>query len=312
MQDSQQLPPEAEQPTSRPRVLASLNLGEFAADKFMDFLLIFIGLYAATALQRYQDVLQEKAEYIALLQDFKGELNANLEQEASIEKDLGAIDKVTPGDNLGPMASTFEAFLASIGEDEQVAHCLHVEYAAAVPGHALEVPENCHTLYAKFDKEHGSSESSFAFKPAVLTPFYRYEVWQLYLADGVKTFRNKALAVRIAEVYNNAKLIEKQVADIESTFNDTFMVQVARSAATDSELAEIIHDEETIHSLSPQNQQALIQVTHDVKDERFGATEAKAVLELKVERMKNTVLLLRKEINEVTAALDEELAAIED
>lgn len=290
--------------------------GELVIDKIVDFFLIFVGLYAATAVQRWQDADKEEAEYVTLLQDFKTELASNLAQEESIAKDLGAIDEVEPGKNLGPMAKTFDEFFVALAEDEKATHCLHVEYATDGPG--LRTKKDpafisaCHALYAKFDAEHGSSSEPFAFHPAVLTPFYHYEVWQLYLANGVRIFRNKDLAVKIGEVYNNAKLVEKQIADIEAAYNDTFMVQVAKSAATDSELAEIIHDEEQVRGLSPQNQQSLIQITHAVKEERYAAKEAESVIELKVERMKKTVLLMRQEIGEVQRAIDEELARVGD
>ena len=71
-------------------------------------------------------------------------------------------------------------------------------------GAPAEEAAHCHELYAKFEKaHHAEGHASFDFRPVVLTPFYRSEVWQLYLADGVKIFRNKELAVKIAEVYAN-------------------------------------------------------------------------------------------------------------
>ncbi len=284
---------------------------ELIADKFIDFVLIFVGLYAATALARFQDENRAKDEYVSLLKDFKRELTANLEQEESIVKDLGEIEVTEPGKNLGPITNVFEAYFAELEKDEHVVHCLHVEFAAEVEGgHAAEGKEveGCHEVYAKFEGSHGHGEKHFDFKPAVLTPFYRYEVWELYLVSGVRNFRNKELAVHLGEIYNNARLVEKMVADIETTYNDAFMSQVGRSAATDMELAEVVHDEETQHGLSAQDQEILIQISHDVKDEHFAAIEAQSVLSLKVERMKKTVLLLRSEIEAVNAALDEEIA----
>lgn len=280
----------------------------FVLDKSVDFALIFVGLYAATALQRYQDTTKEKEEYVSLLRDFKRELAANLEQEASIEKDLGAIDDTVPGKNLGPMQETFRHFFEELAEDEKVVQCMHDEFVAA---HAEEAPppEGCHELYAKFDKGHASHENSFSFEPAVLTPFYRREVWQLYLADGVKSFRNKDLAVRIAETYANADLIEEQVQDIESTYNDAFMKQVGRTAATDMELAEVVHDEETQHRLSEADMTMLLHVDEAIKEEHYASLEVERTLELKVERMKKTVLLMRSEIEAVQKAIDDELAA---
>ncbi|MBK8263461.1 MAG: hypothetical protein IPK80_19225 [Nannocystis sp.] len=172
----------------------------------------------------------------------------------------------------------------------------------------------CHALYAKFEQAHNTADthaSSFNFKPAVLTPFYRYEVWQLYLANGVRLFRNKDLAVKIGEIYNNARLVEKQVAEIETIYNDSFMKQVGRSSATDQELAEIIHDEEQEHGLSPQNQTILIHISEAIKEEHAATIEAQSILTLKVERMKSTVGLMHKEIEAVQAAIDDELKVVD-
>lgn len=283
---------------------------ELFFDKFIDFALIFVGLYAATSLQRCQDASKEKQEYVSLLGDFKRELDANVAQEASIEKDLGAIDATTPGKNLGPMKETFTHFFEALEEDEKIVGCLHDEFVAK---HADEgeyhAPEGCHELYKQFDKGHSGHDTGFSFEPAVLTPFYRREVWQLYLADGVKTFRNKELAVAIAEVYANADLVEEQVQDIEETFNEAFMKQVGRTAATDMELAEIVHDEEAGSGLSDADMTLLLHVDEAIKGEHYGALEAQRALELKVERMKKTVLVMRGEIEVVQTAIDTELAA---
>lgn len=298
--------------TTRPATVGAQPTGnskfELVVDKFVDFLLIFIGLYAATSLQRYQDAEREQAEYVSLLSDFKRELQANLAQEAAIERDLGLLTEVEPGHNMGPMAKTFEAFFNELASDERIVHCLHEEFAAGLDGHPKQASKECHDEYRKFDAAHSQATAHFDFKPATLTPFYRYEVWQLYLANGIRIFRNKDLAVKIGEIYNNARLIEKQVADIEETYNDAFMKQVGRTAATDLELAEVVHDEETQHGLSAQDQQILIHVSAAVKDEHYAALEVRSILELEVERMKRTALLLRQEIADVTQAIDAEIA----
>lgn len=281
---------------------------ELVIDKIVDFILIFVGLYAAIAVQRFQDANKEKEGYANLLRDFKRELTANQAQEETIAKDLGPIDKTTPGENLGPTQATFTGFFAALAEDEHVLRCLHEEFTIKAQGEQkVHVPPECHALYSKFDKAHDATETSFSFEPAVLTPFYRHEVWQLYLADGVKTFRNKDLAVKIAEVYANARLIETQVEDIETTYNDAFMKQVGRTAATDLELAEIVHDEETQHRLSVMDFTLLAHVDEAIKEEHYAALEVERILELKVERMKKTVLLLRGEIKAAQLAIDEEL-----
>lgn len=302
------VPTEGQLRNDRKKEGTSEGLRHLIADKIVDFLLIFVGLYAAMAVERCQHTARQKAEYVALLGDFRRELQANLDQEAAIAKDLGEIDDTKPGANLGPMQSTFEHFFAELEEDEKVVQCLHDEFVAkgTTPGEARA----CHVLYGEFEKSHQDKRhESFNFKPVVLTPFYRSEVWQLYLADGVKIFRNKELAVKIAEVYANARLIEGQVKDIESTYNDAFMQQVGRTAATDMELAEIVHDEEK-QRLSSGDLTLLLHVDESVKEEHFAVLEVERILELKVERMKRTVLLMRGEIEAVQEDIAEELKAM--
>ena len=126
----------ATEPERRATRTRRLLASELALDKVIDFVLIFVGLYAATALQRCQDAAKEKDEYVALLRDFKGELAANLAQEAAIEKDLGRIDDTTPGSNLGPTSATFHRFFAQLAEDEKLVVCLHEEFAASVSASA--------------------------------------------------------------------------------------------------------------------------------------------------------------------------------
>jgi hypothetical protein len=285
--------------------------GEFFLDKSFDFVLIFVGLYAATGLQRCQDQVREKDEYIAMLNDFKSELEANRAQEASIEKDLGPIVVGVEPPEIGGMRDTFDAFFHELHEDEAVLDCLHKEFAVAGGlDSEAEAKAKCHELYQGFLHHHEQPDSNFDFKPVVLTPFYRYEVWQMYLANGVRIFKNKELAVKIGEIYNNAKIVEKQVADIESLYNDGFMKQVGRTAATDMELAELVSDEEAEHGLSPERKKLLTHISELIKEEHYATKEVKLVLEMNVERMKSTVLLMRAEIDAVTAGIDEELGKV--
>lgn len=293
---------------------------ELVIDKVVDFILIFVGLYAATALQRYQDDQKEKDEYAQLLEDFQRELKDNQAQHANIEKDLGAVKELKAGAVLGPMDSMFTKFEKEISSDEELVECLHHEFASQV---VVAKPKakpgtknaHCHELYTAFDHEATERKKSNApatqhFEPATLSPFYRYEVWELYLAVGARLFKNKELAVKIGEIYNNARVIEKQVADIEVTYNDTFMKQVGRMSASDAELAEIIHDEETQNGLSAQDLAELKDVGEQMKDERFAVVQARSILEMKVRRMKNTVSLTNGEIDEVVGLIDEELKRV--
>ncbi|MFO7565381.1 MAG: hypothetical protein R6X02_22250 [Enhygromyxa sp.] len=306
-------PPTSRAQRRRARIREQGLTGEFFLDKAFDFILIFVGLYAATAVQRCQDLSNERDEYVAMLGDFKVELQANREQEESIVKDLGPIVVGQTPPEIGAMRATFDAYFHELHEDEDVLHCLHEEFM--VEGSALskdtEAKQECHDLYQTFLDHHKQPDANFDFKPIVLTPFYRYEVWQMYLASGVRIFKNKDLARKIGEIYNNAKIVEKQVADIEATYNDTFMKQVGRTAATDAELAELVADEEAEHGLSPDKKRLLQHISELIKEEHYATKEVMIVLEMEVERMKSTVLLMREEIDLVTELIDEELARVD-
>jgi hypothetical protein len=304
-------PPHGSRAVRRREKLREKGLtAEFWFDKSVDFVLIFVGLYAATALQRWQDQNRERDEYVAMLNDFKAELAANREQEASIVKDLGPIVVGETPPEMGKMRDTFDAFFEQLHEDEQVLRCLHKEYTVEA-GLTDAQKTECHELYQTFLEHHQQPDASFDFKPVVLTPFYRYEVWQMYLANGVRIFQNKQLAVEIGEIYNNAKIVEKQVADIESIYNDAFMTQVGRTAATDLALAELVGDEEAEHGLSPARKELLMHLEEVVKQEHYAVKEIKIVIEMKVERMKSTVLLMREEIDTVSEGIDAERAKVE-
>lgn len=285
-----------------------VNWLELSLDKLVDFVLIFIGLYAAMSVERCQDAASERDEYASLLQDFDRELTANVAQEASIVKDLGPIEKVAPPDNLGPLAGTFDAFAKDAAHDQELVHCLRVEFLRSK---RVSDPA-CHAAFKLFHEEHKNKDhtsAGFAFKPVVLTPFYRYEVWQMYLAGGVKIFKNKELAVQIGEIYNNAHLVEKQVSEIEKLYNDTFMVQSGRALATDMELAELIQEEEE-DDFTAEDRRQLIDVDESLQDERMRVLELRAALALQVERLKNTVLTMRKEIETTRTAITAELGKV--
>jgi hypothetical protein len=289
-------------------------------DKTVDFFLIFIGLYAAIAVQRYQDDLKERAEYVVLLGDFQAELQANREQHGVIERDLGAVTEIGPASVLGPMKDTFSRFEKEMREDEEIVECLHAEFATlnTKGKKRADAAAHCHKLYAAFDKAATEKKAQAAqgtattlhFDPVTLSPFYRYEVWELYVATGAKLFKNKDLAVKIGEIYNNARVIEKQVADIESTYNDTFLKQVGNMLASETALSEIVHDEENDHGLSPEDLKELSHVGDSMKEERYATLESKSILEAKVRRMKNTVKRTNGEIDAVVALIGQELGKV--
>ncbi|HEY0706366.1 MAG TPA: hypothetical protein VGG33_06195, partial [Polyangia bacterium] len=106
------------------RINLELLKKELVVDKIIDFVLIFVGLYAAIAVQRWQDDAKEKTEYKKLLGDFKAELQANRERRRDIEKNLGPSDARGAGKVLGPLQAVFDDYLSSATEATKMFGCL--------------------------------------------------------------------------------------------------------------------------------------------------------------------------------------------
>jgi hypothetical protein len=284
---------------------------ELVVDKTIDFILIFVGLYAAMAVDRYLAEQREHEEYLALLADFRTELVANRKQHESIVKDLGPLTETVRGKVLGPMEATFQRFDAEMREDEETVHCLHKQYVSrgGRGKKSAPLPAGCAERLKKFEQVAKAKHADGAppFEPAVLSPFYRYEVWELYVAGGTRIFKNKELAVKIGEIYNNARLIEKQVAEIERAYNDVFMKQVGRMAASEVELLELVEDAEANHDLSPTELIELVHIREAMEDERYDVLESKSVLEARVRRMKSTAHATNDEIDHVAELISKEL-----
>ena len=78
-------------------------------DKTVDLVLMFLGLYAAIAVQDLVDHQKDKDHYQQLLSGFKEELLSNQGQKSNIESKLGPLDQVK---TIGEAGQSFEFFTA--------------------------------------------------------------------------------------------------------------------------------------------------------------------------------------------------------
>jgi hypothetical protein len=287
---------------------------ELVLDKVIDFVLIFVGLYAAIAVQKWQDGAKEKAEYNKLLGDFKAELHANQERKRDIEKGLGASGVRGPGKVLGPLQAVFDDYLSSAAEATKVFGCLE-PLLPRTPGQrgarmvmSPGMKKECQRVFASAEQASAGDDEE-TFQPVDLAPRYRSEVHQVYLANGIKVFENKNLAVKIGEAYTMAREIERGMADIEQRFNDGFMQKAGEQEALTAQIDEALSPD----SLKRQPEQArarLTRVMEELQTQRFVVVEIHKVLEAKVTRIKDMVARMDGHLAAVVSEINAELARL--
>lgn len=145
--------------------------------------------------------------------------------------------------------------------------------------------------------------------PAIdLSPFYQYVVWQVYLSNGIKLFKDqqaKSLGLKLGEVYAAQREVEKRLSDIETLFNDTLMKSSGQLAALVSESAELLPDDAETDDLK-EAQPRIQEMSQEAWDIRYGIDNIKSVVALKVVRLKTYVLKMNAALAEVKSMLEAE------
>ncbi len=294
-----------------------ISLGELLVDKSVDFVIMFVGLYLALAVQDWQDVRKEHQDYIALLGSFKTEFAHNQTEKKAIESTLGPMAADTAEDQaLGMLKKRFDDFRSDAQKAETVFGCL--ETVLRVAGTAQPKPDDlkkvaeCGPVLESLEKE--DADKGEDFKPISLSPVYRDDVWQLYLANGVKTFENKALGIKIGAIYTKLKNIERSVAEIESTFNESFGQRIGDMMSSMAELEDLTPagqtEEESERMLrGSEFSTKLGGLTREMRQHRHAVSKTEAILELKVVRLRAMVVEVDKLLTETQAEIDKELAS---
>ena len=294
-----------------------ISLGELLVDKSVDFVIMFVGLYLALAVQDWQDARKEHQDYVALLESFKTEFAHNQSEKKAIESTLGPMAADTPEDQaLGMLKKRFDDFRSDAHKAETVFGCL--ETVLRVSGTAQPKPDDlkkaaeCAPVLESLEKEDGDKDEDF--KPISLSPVYRDDVWQLYLANGVKTFENKALGIKIGAIYTKLKSIERSVAEIESTFNESFGQRIGDMMSSMAELEDLTPEGQTEEESErmlrgTEFSTKLGALTREMRQHRHSVSKTEAILELKIVRLRAMVVEVDKLLTETKAEIDKELAS---
>lgn len=291
-----------------------INIWELMIDKSLDFVLIFVGLYAAIAVQKWQDAKKEREDYTRIVADFTAEVTSNRDQRGTIESQIGKTSDVADDKILGKLSGEFEKLATETAEADKLLGCL----ALAIEVSNLPAPTPpqqeklaaCAPVFAELEKEGEAAKPDEEFKPVTLTPFYRKVVFQQYLSKHVGTFadhvKNKELAVKLGELYENADRVEKLVDEIERKYNADFGARKGDADAIVQELEDSQIDAADIKADGPRIKAQLEKAAKDVRAVRIAATRNRGELTIKVKQLKELLERMDKTFGEVLTGLEGE------
>ena len=287
-------------------------------DKSVDLVFMFLGLYAAIAVQDLVDHQKDKQNYQQLLNGFKEELESNQDQRSNIESKLGQIDNLQ---DIGESGDSFNFFSAQGEYMGQFLNCYLDMKLKSIKKVSLS-PERIKECKRVFKKGFKLK----APKHLDLSPVYRKDVWRFYLAGGVQLFQvfeskskqprctiegkpSHGLAICIGSIYTVLKKVENQVEEIQNLVNDTYFnrqgildaefkgfkrVMKVLGKRTDTEAIDTLK-EHTAHLKS------------DLQQGQQAVDVSLSLMRFKIKQLKKTALSLDQRFNEVIAALNDEI-----
>lgn len=287
----------------------------FWADKTIDLLIMFLGLYAAMELQDFVDHRQDQKQYMQILDGFKDELKNNQNQRIAIESGLGSLEKLT---DYGESESNLNYFMLLSTYAMNFSACyvdMRLNQSKLDPQRTNE----CKRLF----KEKFSTP-----KPAhlELSPVYRRDVWRLYLAGGVQLFRefeskqktprcsigetsSKKLAICIGSIYAELDEIETRVEAIQRLVNETYFYYQGVLEAEFKLFKNTVQqykgkrDKEAIEVIS----KAQEVLKEKIKDGQQSVEISRSQMRSKIIQLKRAVRKLDERFTEVRNAIKKEL-----
>ncbi|WP_437533613.1 hypothetical protein WME79_06950 [Sorangium sp. So ce726] len=278
-----------------------INVWELTIDKSIDFLLVFVGLYAAIQVQKWQDDRKEQDAYVELLRSYDEELKHNGSRRNAIE------------DDLTPIPRTFEQFRSDADAAGKLLGCLDdvIDIGTKPRPRTLRASqtnaariEECAPILDAADEENKEDDKPFA--PIVISPLYRTEVFQ---TSGTKTFTNKDLGFQIAAIYSDAKKVEEKVAEIEGLYNSSFIQKQGELIAISAELDDAMPPggPGDISQLIP-IQPLLKRVTREIRTHKYDTTRIQSVLDARIEQLRALLDGMGEKLAEVNGSLAREIA----
>ncbi len=294
---------------------------DLVIDKLIDLVLMFLGLYAAIAVQDLVDAGKERRQYTQLLQGFSDELRNNKKQRVAVEEKLGALDQ--PG--IGQVKARVDFFKAQSSYYARYASCYRDLWASQNPKTRALTSATEEELRLCLDVVKGGFKEKDP-EHLALTPVYRRDVWRFYLAGGVHLFQEfegknqgarctlngvvvKSLAICIGSTYGELDEIEREVSGLQELVNDTYFNRQGSLSAVFEEFKERVKPYQKVRSEEAFRAiDALARrVAEHAEEGRFAVERTAAVMHFKVKLLKERMLTLDARFKEVRARIRQEL-----
>ncbi|MBL8788066.1 MAG: hypothetical protein JNJ59_24440 [Deltaproteobacteria bacterium] len=138
-----------------------------------------------------------------------------------------------------------------------------------------------------------------------LSPFYEYVVWQVYLQNGIKLFKDseaKQLGLILGEVYASQREVEKRLEEIARLFNDSLMKSSGELAALVAEAGELLPEEPSAEDLK-EAQPRIKEMSQEAFEVRYEIENVRSVVALKVTRLKEYLVKTSERLDLAVKAL---------
>ncbi len=286
-------------------------------DKSVDLVLMFLGLYAAMAVQDFADHHKEKSHYRQLVQGFQEELASNQSQRSNIEEKLGTLSE---SKEIGQAGDSFEYFTAQTQYMTSFLSCYE----------DLKLSDRRSKLSPERKKECGALfKQKFKRTPPEhldLSPVYRRDVWRFYLAGGVQLFQtfekpstqprchiegkaSLGLSICIGSVYNKLSTVENQVSEIQRLVNDTYF---NRQGILDAEFKSFKRHMRRLgkrkdKAATEQTKAHIAELYLHLREGQLAVDLSLSLMRFKIKQLKKTASELNLRFDEVLSALNTEL-----
>jgi hypothetical protein len=319
-------------------------------DKSIDLFLIPLGLFGALWLQSWVEAKKEKGDYAALIGDFTTEVGQNHDKVERLEVVLGPMTETSPEKVLGPLQVELDTFKTESEQLSVVFDCIDDYIDASLKRPALlevltpmgapaPTPAATDPPVAAAPEEEPEARPDPAAakeelaevlgdcakvlddaakrKPARpraidLSATYQYVVWQVYLSNGIKLFKDpqaKGLGLQLGQAYASQREVEARLDDIEELFNDTLMKSAGRLAALVSESSELVTPDSEPDELKAAHVR-IKEMSLEAFGIRYELDNVRSVITLKVGRLKDYVVKMNTHLDEVKAQLVTETARV--